>query len=80
MPKDKALSALAAFAEAIQKPEIRRAFENNELTLAKLLKDEGASVNDLPKRLRSFLDDLSPEEMRVLAHLQTELLAAGLAE
>jgi hypothetical protein len=74
------MRALAAFAEAIGRPETRRAFEKNERSLEDILQDKGASGNDLPDSVRAFLDDLSAEEMRLLAHFQVTMVEAGFYE
>jgi hypothetical protein len=71
--------ALAAFASAISIPETRRLFENNEVSLEKMIKDQdgGADAGDLPESVRSFLNNLTSEEMRLLARLQETLTDAG---
>lgn len=74
---DKGMRALAAFADAIGSPETRRAFEKNERSLDAILRDKGASADDLPPSVRAFLDDLSAEEMRLLAHFQATMVEAG---
>jgi hypothetical protein len=77
---DKGMRALAAFAQAIGSPETRRAFEKNERTLEQILREKDASADDLPGSVRAFLDDLSAEEMRLLAHFQATMVEAGFYE
>jgi hypothetical protein len=71
--------ALAAFAGAIASPETRRLFENNEVSLEKMIKDkdEGAKADDLPPTVRDFLNNLNGEEMRLLSRMQDTFVDAG---
>ena len=71
--------ALAAFAAAISSPEIRRLFENNEVSLEKMIKDKDgeADADDLPESVRSFLNNLTGEEMRLLSRFEETLVNAG---
>jgi malate synthase len=71
--------ALAAFAAAISSPEIRRLFENNEVSLDKMIKDKDgeADAGDLPESVRSFLNNLTSEEMRLLSRFGETLVNAG---
>jgi hypothetical protein len=75
----KADRALAAFAQAISKPENRRLFENNELTLEDMIneKDNEAHADDLPESVRSFLNNLTNDEMRLLSRFQDTMVNAG---
>jgi hypothetical protein len=77
---DRAEQALAAFAEAITRPETRRLFENNEVSLEDMIKEQGADAGDLPDNVRSFLNDLSSEEMRLLSTLHATLVEGGFAD
>jgi hypothetical protein len=71
--------ALAAFAAAISSPENRRLFENNEVSLEKMIKDKDgeADADDLPESVRSFLNNLTGEEMRLLSRFEETLDNAG---
>jgi len=69
--------ALAAFAQAIAAPETRRLFENNEVTLDHMIRDRGADPADLPAEVRTFLNNLTSEEMRLLARMQETFVNAG---
>ena len=71
--------ALAAFAAAISSPETRRLFENNEISLGKMIKDKDdeADADDLPESVRSFLNNLTSEEMRLLSRFEETLVNAG---
>jgi hypothetical protein len=71
--------ALAAFAGAISSPENRRLFENNEVSLEKMIKDKDgeADADDLPESVRSFLNNLTGEEMRLLSRFEETLVNAG---
>jgi hypothetical protein len=75
----KADRALAAFASAISTPETRRLFDNNEISLEKMIKDKdaGADADELPEEVRSFLNNLTSEEMRLLSNFQETLVNAG---
>jgi hypothetical protein len=71
--------ALAAFAAAISSPETRRLFENNEISLEKMIKDKdnGADADALPQEVRSFLNNLTSEEMRLLSRFEETLVNGG---
>jgi hypothetical protein len=71
--------ALSAFAGAISSPETRRLFENNEISLEKMIKDKDdkADASDLPEPVRSFLNNLTSEEMRLLSRFEQTLIGAG---
>jgi hypothetical protein len=71
--------ALAAFAGAISSPETRRLFDNNEISLEKMIndKDKDADAGDLPEEVRSFLNNLTSEEMRLLSSFEATLVNSG---
>jgi hypothetical protein len=75
----KADKALAAFASAISTPETRRLFDNNEISLERMINDEDADADasELPDDVRSFLNNLTSEEMRLLSSFQETLVNAG---
>lgn len=74
---ERADRALEAFASAITRPETRRLFENNQVSLEQMISDGGADADDLPASVRAFLDNLSSEEMRLLARMNETLVNAG---
>ena len=72
-----AAKAYLVFNEAIADPDRRRALaERPEETF----RDAGVKFGDLPAGVRSFLKDLSYEELRVLARYNATLEKANLLQ
>ena len=73
---DPALNALATFANLITNPHQRREFTRDPLgTLAA----NEVDVEQLSPSVREFLSDLSYEELRLLAKMQTAMTSGGLS-
>lgn len=73
---DPAVNELAKFASLITNPHQRREFTRDPLgTLA----ENGVNVEQLPPSVRDFLSDLSYEELRLLAKMQTAMTSGGLS-
>jgi hypothetical protein len=70
-----ALKELASIANLITNTRVRRDFDHDPLGT---LEREGVNVDALPDPVRNFLADLSYEELRLLAHMQETMVAAGL--
>jgi hypothetical protein len=72
----RALEALAIWAEAITDPATRRRFERNpEETIDAALQERGHSIADLPDAVVEFFLELSVAELKTLATLQTTMVA-----
>ena len=70
-----ALNELARFANLITNTRLRRDFDNDPLGT---LERKGVKVEALPKAVRTFLADLSYEELRLLARMQKTMVASKL--
>jgi hypothetical protein len=70
-----ALNELAKIANLITDSGVRRDFDNDPLNT---LERQGVNVDALPGPVRDFLGELSYEELRLLAGMQTAMVSAGL--